>query len=163
MIKFTPAAAALALIAAPAMVAMPVMAAEIANPIVVPDDLAAQWAPAPASLPQGMKISLLAGDPSKPGPFVLRLTMPANTVIMPHTHSTPETVTVLSGNLYHDLGKTIDKSTAKELHTGGFVYLPADHPHSLWTTSVPTEMEVTGTGPFGLNYVNPADDPSKKS
>ena len=141
----------------------PAIAADTSNPIIIPDDTATQWAPAPASLPQGIMISLIAGDPSRPGPFVLRLTVPAHTVIKPHTHATAETVTVLTGDIYHDLGPTIEKETAKELHTGGFVYLPKDHPHSLWTTSVPSKIEVTGTGPFGLHYVNPADDPSKKS
>ena len=34
-------------------------------------------------------------------------------------------------------------------------------PHSLWTKDQPAVIQVNGTGPFGLNYVNPADDPSK--
>ena len=130
--------------------------------IVFPDSGSAKWAPAPADLPKGMEISLLQGDPSKPGPFVLRLKIPANTVIAPHTHSKPETVTVLSGDLYHEMGKTIDKAAGKELHTGGFVYLPQDMPHSLWSVGA-VEIQVSGSGPFGLNYINPADDPSKKS
>ena len=51
-----------------------------------------------------------------------------------------------------------DKSSALP---GGFVYLPANMPHSVWTADTEFIVQVTGTGPFGLNYVNPADDPSK--
>jgi hypothetical protein len=33
-------------------------------------------------------------------------------------------------------------------------------PHSLWTGTSAAEIQVNGTGPFGLHYINPADDPS---
>ena len=128
---------------------------------VMPDGNDMDWQPAPASLPKGMMITLLAGDPAKPGPFTLRLTMPANTVIALHTHSKDESVTVISGDFYHGHDKTIDKSKGTEVHSGGFVFLPADHVHSLWTGSEPAVIQVTGTGPFGVQYLNPADDPSK--
>lgn len=122
-----------------------------------------KWQPAPNDLPKGIEISLLDGDPAKSGPFVLRLTIPANTTIAPHTHSTAETVTILSGSLVHDMGSTIDKGRGKILGTGGFVSLPAHMAHSLWSTEEPVVIQVSGTGPFGLNYTNPADDPSKAS
>ena len=106
-------------------------------------------------------ITMLQGDPAKPGPFTLRLTMPANTVIAPHTHAQDESVTVISGDFYHGHENTVDRSKGTEVHTGGFVFLPADHVHSLWTGSEPAVIQVTGTGPFGVQYINPADDPSK--
>lgn len=121
------------------------------------------YGPGPSNLPKGTQLSKLAGDPTKPGPFVLRIKFPANTVIAPHTHSLPETLTILSGSIYHQHGETIDKAAGKILRAGGFVYLPQDMPHSLWTTDEPVELQVNGSGPFGLNYVNPADDPSRKT
>ena len=36
---------------------------------VMPDGNDMDWQPAPASLPKGMMITLLAGDPAKPGPL----------------------------------------------------------------------------------------------
>ena len=128
--------------------------------IMLPGDAAIQWSPAPPSLPHNTRISVLAGDPSKPGPFVLRLVVPPDTVIAPHTHNTAESLTVLSGLIWHDMGRTIDKARGQEMSTGGFVFLPGDMPHSLWTASAAAEIEVSGTGPFGLHYINPADDPS---
>lgn len=138
-------------------------AAFAATSLVVQSDNAGfQYTPAPASLPKGTQISNLLGDPSKPGPFVLRLIFPAHTDIMPHTHSKPETVTVLSGTIFHEHGATLVRADGTELKAGGFVYLPEGMPHSLWTTDGQAVIQVSGTGPFGLQYVNPADDPSRK-
>lgn len=131
--------------------------------IAITDASAITYGPGPANLPKGTQLSKLAGDPAKPGPFVLRIKLPANTVIAPHTHSLPETLTILSGSICHQHGETIDKTAGKILKANGFVYLPQDMPHSLWTTDEPVELQVNGSGPFGLNYVNPADDPSRKA
>ena len=124
------------------------------------DDM--QWQAAPDTLPKGMMITLLSGDPSKPGPFTLRLTMPANTVIAPHTHAQDENVTVISGDFFHGHDDVIDRAKGTKVHTGGFVFLPANHVHSLWTTGEPAVIQVTGTGPFGVQYIRESDDPSKK-
>jgi quercetin dioxygenase-like cupin family protein len=158
---FIRAAAALAVLG----VSGPASAAdhEQAGLVVVPDAAAAVYEPGPPNLPKGTQISRIAGDPSKPGPFVLRVKVPANTVIAPHTHSKPETLTILSGSIHHAHGRTLDKSRGSALKAGGFVYLPEDMPHSLWTASEPVELQVNGSGPFGLNYVNPDDDPSRNA
>lgn len=128
--------------------------------VTVPDGASVVYQTGPANLPKGTQISMISGDPAKPGPFVLRLKFPANTLIAPHTHSQAETLTILGGSIYHQHGETIDKAAGKVLKAGGFVYLPQDMPHSLWTTNEPAELQVNGTGPFGLNYINPAGDPS---
>ncbi len=130
--------------------------------VVQPDNAGFQYGPAPASLPKGTQISKLLGDPSQPGPFVIRLIFPAHTDIMPHTHSKPETVTILSGTIYHEHGPKLVRAQGTELKQGGFVYLPEGMPHCVWTTGEKAIIQVSGTGPFGLQYVNPNDDPSRK-
>lgn len=134
-----------------------------ADLVVLPDAAAVAYEPGPANLPKGTQISRVAGDPAKPGPFVLRLKIPANAVIAPHTHSKPETLTILSGSIYHEHGRSLDKTKGSALKTGGFVYLPEDMPHALWTTDEPVELQVNGSGPFGLNYIDPTDDPSRSA
>ncbi|GJD51261.1 hypothetical protein OPKNFCMD_4014 [Methylobacterium crusticola] len=129
--------------------------------VLVPGDAAVKWAAAPPSLPKGSEISILSGDPDKPGPFTLRVRFPANTLVAPHTHATDESVTLLVGALTHGMGETVDKARGKPMEKGGFVFLPAKMPHSLWTSAEPATVQVSGTGPFGLTYVNPADDPSR--
>jgi len=152
-------------VAAMLVAAGPALAADHDAPgmVVKPDGASVVYGPGPANLPKGTQISQVAGDPAKPGPFVLRLKFPANTVIAPHTHSKAETLTILSGSIYHEHGETLDKSKGAALKAGGFVFLPEDMPHFLWTTDEPVELQVNGSGPFGLNYINPADDPSRQT
>ena len=145
-----------------ACLAVPPQQAGATTGLVVQGDNAGfKYARAPASLPKGTQVSNLLGDPSQPGPFVLRLIFPPHTDIKPHTHSKPETVTILSGSIYHEHGATLVRANGTELTAGGFVYLPQGMPHSLWTTDQQAVIQVSGTGPFGLQYVNPADDPSR--
>ncbi|MFD0934106.1 cupin domain-containing protein [Methylobacterium trifolii] len=131
--------------------------------VTVPDGAGIVYRPGPPNLPKGTQISQVSGDPTRSGPFVLRIRFPANTVIAPHTHSQAETLTILTGSIHHAHGRTIDRPAGQQLRAGGFVFLPRDMPHALWTTDEPVELQVNGTGPFGLNYVNPADDPSRAS
>ncbi|BAU91232.1 cupin [Methylorubrum populi] len=129
--------------------------------VTLADGSAAQWAKGPPDLPKGTEISILAGDPSKRGPFVLRVKFPADTVIAPHTHSQAETLTILSGSIFHQHGTRIDRTKGAELKAGGFVFLPEKMPHALWTTREPVVLQVNGSGPFSVDYLDPTDDPSR--
>lgn len=86
----------------------------------------------PAHPDSGEEIAVLAGDPSKSGPFVARIRIKAGTVIAAHTHSMPEYVTVLSGKALMSFGKTADRSKAVTLSAGSFLYLPGGQYHTLW-------------------------------
>jgi hypothetical protein len=63
-------------------------AAPASHVIVAPASIA--WSDAPPSLPPGAKMAVLAGDPSKPGPFVIRAQVPAGYKVPPHWHPTDE-------------------------------------------------------------------------
>ena len=145
--------------AAGLFIAMTGLAGAAERMIMIGSDQAVKWGPAPASLPKGTQISVLSGNPDQPGPFVLRLKIAANTIIAPHTHNTAENVTVLSGQIVHETGNILVRSKGETMDVGGFVYLPANMAHSLWTNAQSAEIQVTGTGPFGLNYINKQDDP----
>lgn len=137
-------------------------AAQDAGPMVlVPGEAAVPWQAAPLDLPKGSQIAVLAGDPGKPGPFVLRVKFPPDTVVAPHRHATAENLTVLSGDIYHGMGEKLDKAHGDRLQPGGFVFLPAMMPHSVWTAGAESVVQVTGTGPFGLLYVSLEANPGK--
>jgi hypothetical protein len=121
---------------------------------------AVKWGPAPPALPKGAQISVLSGDPSKAGPYVLRLKLPADYQIPAHHHPTVENVTVLSGNFHAGMGDKLDKTKAMLFSAGGFASMPAGMNHYAWASSA-TVLQVHGIGPFAIEYVNPADDPSK--
>ena len=125
--------------------------------VVMPDAIA--WKDLP-SLPKGALFAIIAGDPSKPGLFVQRIKLPPNYQIPAHTHPVPETLVVLSGTYNVGEGDKFDKGKTQALKVGAFYAGPAKHPHYVWT-SEETIFQMTAVGPFGIEYVNPAEDPRK--
>jgi quercetin dioxygenase-like cupin family protein len=122
---------------------------------------AIKWGPAPDALPKGGELAGLSGDAGKSGPFIVRLKMPADYKIPAHKHPHTERITVISGEFHFGTGDKLDETGASKLGTGGFVELPANTNHYAFTKE-PTVIQIGGEGPFGIMYVNPADDPSKK-
>jgi len=49
-----------------------------------------------------------------------------------------------------------------ELKPGGFAVAPAGMRHFAWAKGE-TVVQISGNGPFGITYVDPNDDPSKKT
>jgi quercetin dioxygenase-like cupin family protein len=127
---------------------------------VVPGD-AVKWGPAPPTLPSGAQAAALLGHPGKPGPFVLRLKFPAGFIIPPHRHSKDEFVTVISGKVAIASGENVDRASLKPVPQASFIHLPAGMPHYLWAAEE-TVVQINGTGPFDVKYVNPKDDPRNK-
>lgn len=118
------------------------------------------WGDAPPNLPAGAKLAVISGDPSMPGPFVVRLQVPAGYTIAPHWHPTDEHVTVLVGTFALGMGDTLDKAAMQDLPAGGYALMPAEMHHYALAKTAAT-LQIHANGPFVLNYVNPADDPSR--
>ena len=119
-----------------------------------------QWSDAPPRLPAGGKMTVLDGDPSKPGSFIARLKMPAGYRIMPHVHPAAERVTVISGTLHIATGDQLDQTAGRQLNAGDFVVFPKGSKHAAWAVEE-CVIQIQSEGPFEMNYVNPADDPRK--
>jgi quercetin dioxygenase-like cupin family protein len=132
----------------------------IAQTHVITTLAAAQWGPAPPVLPPGAQIAVLAGDPSKPAPYTVRLKFPANYKIPAHSHPTDENVAVVSGDLFIGMGDKLDKKSAAALGKGGYALMPANHNHFAYTTGEATIL-LYGVGPVEFKYVNPSDDPRR--
>lgn len=120
-----------------------------------------QWADGPASLPAGAKAAVIEGDPKSPGLFTMRLKLPADYKVPPHWHPADEHVTVISGTFNMGLGDKLDVTKGKALPMGSFVVMPAKTNHFAFTREE-TVIQLHGMGPWGITYVNPADDPRKK-
>lgn len=116
------------------------------------------WKEGPPSLPPGAKFTLLEGDPTKDGFFVMRLRLPDGYHIPPHTHPKTERVTVISGTLKIAMGEQLERSKANTLPAGAFGFWPAGMKHAGWAEGE-TILQVHGVGPWVINYLNPADDP----
>jgi quercetin dioxygenase-like cupin family protein len=119
---------------------------------------AVQWQPGPPTLPAGAEFAVLHGSPAEEGQFVLRLKFPANYVVPPHRHPKEEHVTVLSGGFGMALGETHDRASAKLMPAGSFMRIPVGAAHFAWTEEE-TVVQLNGIGPFGVEYVDPKDDP----
>ena len=126
--------------------------------VVAPRDV--KWADAPPSLPRGAKVAVLEGDPGKEGPFVLRVRMPDGYKIAPHTHPKPERVTIISGTMFIGMGDKFDEARGKEMPAGSYGSWPAGMKHFAWVKGE-TVVQLHGTGPWTITYVNPDDDPRK--
>ena len=120
-----------------------------------------KWMPEMPGLPGGGKFAVVSGDPSQPGPFVLRAEVPAGYRIGPHFHPTTENVTVLSGTVTMNMSDTDDPATRVDLAAGGYAVLPAGAHHS-FAAKTAVSIQVHGMGPFGITYLNPTDDPRNK-
>ena len=116
------------------------------------------WSDAPAVLPAGAKVVALEGDPAKAGPFTIRLKLPANYRVAPHWHPADEHVTVIAGTFALGMGETFDETKLEELGVGGFAMMRTGTRHFAWSKDGAV-VQLHGIGPWGLTYVNPADDP----
>lgn len=121
-----------------------------------------KWGEPPPVFERGASFAVIAGDPGQPGLYVVRLKMPAGYKIAPHWHPTDEHVTVISGTLKLGMGDKIDEAAAKALPAGSYALLPAKM-HHYAIASAGAIVQVHGMGPFALTYVNPADDPTKRT
>jgi hypothetical protein len=122
-----------------------------------------KWGPAPDGFPAGAQLAVLDGDPSKAGvPFVVRAKMPDGYKVMPHWHPTDESITVLAGSLALGMGDAWSDSSLKELNVGEFGRMPKMMHHYALAKGE-TIIQIHGVGPFGITYVNPKDDPRKKT
>jgi hypothetical protein len=126
--------------------------------MISPNDL--KWGDIP-SLPPGAKIAIIEGPLNEAVPFTFRLKFPANYEIPAHWHPAVERVTVISGTFYMGVGDKLDRNKSMTLSPGSMMIMQPKTNHFAWTKGE-VEVQLNGNGPWGVTYVNPADDPRKK-
>ena len=117
-----------------------------------------EWRPF-AAYPPDARLAILVGDPSKPGPYLIRIKLPSGTKMMPHKHPEDRIYTVMSGVFYIGLGETFDESLLTAYAPGSLIVLPGGQAHFHWARSGDYITQVTALGPLGLAYVDQANDP----
>lgn len=151
----------IALAVAAALLPPPALVAQAEHPsaqaiVVTPG--AESWGPAPAVLPAGAALAVVEGDPTKAGPYTMRLRMPDGYRIPPHFHPADEHVTVLSGTFLVGMGDRFDRAALKALPPTTFGMLPKGMRHFAEAKGA-TVIQLHGNGPWSLTYANPADAP----
>jgi anti-sigma factor ChrR (cupin superfamily) len=113
------------------------------------------------SLPPGAKMAVIEGPPNEAVPFTFRLKFPSDYKIPAHSHLAIEHVTVISGSFHMGTGDKLDPAKTKALPPGSVAIMQPKTNH-FGSTKDETIVQVHGVGPWGVTYVNPADDPRKK-
>lgn len=123
---------------------------------ILPEDVA--WRPF-AAFPSSARLAVLVGEPTQPGPYVIRVKLPSGVKLMPHRHPEDRVYTVMSGVFYIGLGDEFDDDKLKAYPPGSVIVLPGDTWHFHWAKSGEYITQVTAVGPLGLEYRDAADDP----
>jgi quercetin dioxygenase-like cupin family protein len=112
-----------------------------------------KWAP----IIKGCEIATVAGDPSaEGGSFVIRFKCADGAKVPAHWHPADEYLTVLKGAFLVGTGDAYDESKLQTMNVGNFILMPKEMRHFAMNKGE-TIVQIHGTGPFKVNWVNPAE------
>lgn len=123
---------------------------------VLPEQI--EWRAFPAFPPE-VRLAVVVGEPAQPGPYTIRVKVPAGTKLMPHWHPEDRVYTVISGVFYVGRGDRFDADKLEAFPPGTVIVLPGNTSHFHWARSGEYVSQVTAIGPLGLEYLDGADDP----
>ena len=123
---------------------------------IFPEDI--DWKPFPA-FPPSVRLAVVVGQPSEPGPYVTRVKASPGAKLMPHKHPEDRIYTVMSGVFYIGLGEHFDGDKVQAYPPGCVIVLPGDTWHFHWAKSGEYVTQITAIGPLGLEYRDVKDDP----
>lgn len=118
---------------------------------VITDTAAIKWIDTGEPFPN-TQIAIVDGDPSQPGPFILRFRCPNNYKIASHQHPATERVTVLEGTFHAGIGDRYDAAKLVAVRRGGFFHLPGNLAHFGMCEGT-TVIEVHAMGPWGTSML----------
>jgi quercetin dioxygenase-like cupin family protein len=111
-----------------------------------------KWTP----IIKGCDMATVAGDPNAEGQFVIRFRCADGAKVPAHWHPTDEYLTVLKGAFLVGTGENYDESKLQTMNVGNFILMPKEMRHFA-TNKGETIVQIHGTGPFKVNWVNLAD------
>jgi len=119
-----------------------------------------KWVPLP-SLPKGAQIAILHGSLAKPGLFTISVKLPPHYKLPVHSHPDERVRTIISGTYYSAIGDKVDETKLTPFPPGTFSNVPQNVWQFAETKDEEVVFQISGIGPTGINYLNPADDPRK--
>jgi hypothetical protein len=120
------------------------------------------WQPFPA-FPPAVRLAVVVGTPSEPGPYTIMVKVPRGVKLMPHKHPEDRVYTVLSGVFYIGLGDVFDPDKLEAYPPGAVIVLPGNTSQFHWAKSSEYITQVAAIGPLGINYLKSNDDPRNKT
>lgn len=126
------------------------------------DDSSIQWKPSPKNLPAGSQSAYLVGNPNSSGLFIMWCKVPAGFVLPPHFHNSAQQINLISGDYHIGFGDKLDKTAGIALTPGTLLVTPPKTHQFNWSDNGAI-FQIIGNGHEELKYVNPSDNPMKKS
>ncbi len=108
-----------------------------------------QWIPGPHGFAEGSEYAMIDGDPNKPEPYTIRVRLPENYKMMPHTTSSEQRITIIQGSC--EWGNLIEFGAWQTAHlrAGDYIRRQANSVAFL-KTNEPFIYQVTGIGPIQM-------------
>jgi quercetin dioxygenase-like cupin family protein len=118
-------------------------------PVVEPEQI--QWKDAG----KGVKFAVISGDPSKPGPYVIRVVFPPGVMSAPHYHREDRYVTVMQGTWLAGTDDSWDPKATQPLKTGSYMQHPAGAIHYDGGGKEGATVQIMGIGPSSTTFLFP--------
>lgn len=109
------------------------------------------YRPGPTTMPPGVELAVLEGNPAQAGLFTVRLRVPAGFVLEPHTHPQDERVTVIEGTVVVGFGPVLQPEKARTLGAGAYYLNPPGVVHYVLSPQGAT-IQITGQGPWRVDF-----------
>lgn len=119
--------------------------------IVRPEEI--RWQSSPAT--PGLQTAAIAGDPSKPGLYVLRVKFSPGVMTRPHVHNEDRYVAVLQGTWWVGTGSEFTPDKTTPLKAGSFMKHPAGAQHFDGAKDEEVILQIVGMGVTGTTLVKP--------
>ena len=114
-----------------------------------------KWTP----IMKGCDVATVSGDFNAEGtPYVLRIRCGDGIKVPAHWHPMDENLTVLKGTFLVGMGEAFDEAKLQTMNVGNFITMPKEMRH-FGMCKGETIVQVHGSGPFKVNWVNPSEVP----
>ncbi len=128
-----------------------VLAQSLDKPFTVIEPDQVQWKEAG----NGIKMAVIAGDPSKPGPYLIRVVFPPGIMSAPHFHQEDRHVTVMQGTWLAGKDDSWDPSSTQALAAGSYMKHPAGAIHYDGGGTEGATVQIMGMGPSSTTFLFP--------
>jgi quercetin dioxygenase-like cupin family protein len=118
-----------------------------------PQDLV--WKDVPGGL--GAQMAILAGDPEKPGLYVIRMKFPPGVMSRNHFHPEDRHAVVIQGTWWTGTGDVFDPSRTVPLKPGSYMKHPAGGHHFDGAKDEEVIVQIVGNGPTGMTLLAPGE------
>lgn len=110
----------------------------------------------------GVSYSIVFGDSSQPGVYIVRVRFDPWTMTMPHYHNNDRLVAVIQGTWFAGTDTQFDSANTTGIKQGGYMLHPAGGVHFDGAKEETAIVQITGTGPNKTIFLEPERGRSRR-